>query len=52
MTPDERLALAFRLADEDIELLRAANPQTVEEARVRIRRSRHVGRVPSRAACP
>jgi len=52
MTPDERLALAFQLADDDIELLRAAEPQSVEDARARIRRSRHVGRVPSRAACP
>jgi hypothetical protein len=52
MTPDERLALAFQLADEDIALLRAAEPQTVAEARARIGRSRHVGRVPSRAACP
>ena len=52
MTPDERLALAFQLADEDIALLRAAEPQTVDEARARIRRSRHLGRETSRAACP
>lgn len=51
LTPAERLALAFRLADEDIALLRAAEPQTVEEARTRIARSRHVGRAPSCAAC-
>jgi hypothetical protein len=50
MTPDERLALAFQLADEDVALLRAATPQTDEDARARFRRSRQVGRVLSRAA--
>jgi hypothetical protein len=52
MTPDERLALAFRLADDDLALRRTASSETLEEARAHIRRSRQVGRVPSRAARP
>jgi hypothetical protein len=52
MTPDERLALAFRLADDDLALRRSASSETAEETRARIRQSRQVGRVPSRAARP
>jgi hypothetical protein len=51
MTPDERLALAFRLAEDDVALRRAATAETDEDARAHFRRSRQVGRVPSRAAC-
>ena len=44
LTPDERIALAFRLGDEDLALLCAARGLTPEEGKAFIRRVRQTGR--------
>ena len=50
MTPAQRVALALRLGARDLETFRLAHdpPLSVEEARLRLRRQRQLGRLPSR----
>jgi len=50
MTPAERVALALRLGARDLETFRLAHdpPLSAEEARLRLRRQRQLGRLPSR----
>jgi hypothetical protein len=48
MAPGERLALAGRLADADVELYCAAHGTTREQARRAFMRQRQAGRRPSR----
>jgi len=50
MTPDERLELALRLRDEDLDLFRRARGLSEADARRVITRRRQHGRRPSRAA--
>ncbi|HSN90806.1 MAG TPA: hypothetical protein VLS93_06230 [Anaeromyxobacteraceae bacterium] len=50
LSPAERIELALRLGEEDVEMYRTANGVTREEARLRLRRQRQVGRRPSRCA--
>ncbi len=48
MSADERVALAFRLGDEDLEIYRRARGLSREVALRRLRMARQVGRVPCR----
>ena len=48
MSADERVALAFRLGDEDLEVYRRARGLSREVALRRLRMARQVGRVPCR----
>lgn len=45
---DERVEIAFRLGDADLELFCAAQHVAAAEARARLRRGRRTGRRPSR----
>lgn len=51
LSPGERLALAFRLGDEDIARLCAVRGITPDVARRLVERARQAGRRPSGAAC-
>ena len=48
MSADERVALAFRLGDEDLEIYRRAWGVSREVALRRVRMARQAGRVPCR----
>ncbi len=48
MSADERVALAFRLGDEDLEIYRRAWGVSREVALRRLRMARQAGRVPCR----
>ena len=48
MSPDERVATALRLGDEDLENFRRAHGLNREEALEELRRRRQAGRIPCR----
>jgi len=48
MRPDERVAMALRLGDEDLENFRRAHGLSREEALEELRRRRQAGRIPCR----
>ncbi len=50
MTPDERIALAFALGDDDVRVFMDVHQVGRDEAERQLRRSRHHGRRPSVAA--
>ena len=52
MTAGERVALALRLGDDDLALYRASQVLSAEEARTALRRTRAIGRMPSRSHDP
>lgn len=47
MTPGARLALAFALGDDDLELFASAHGLTRDDARRQLRANRGAGRAPS-----
>ena len=52
LTVAERIALAFRLGDDDLSLYVRASGLEGDEARRRLRARRQIGRTPSRSAAP
>lgn len=50
MTPDERIALAFALGDDDVRVYMEVHQVGHDDAVTHLRRSRHHGRRPSVAA--
>jgi len=50
LSPEERVALSFRLGEEDLQLFRAASGLDRQAALQRLAAQRQVGRQPSRAA--
>lgn len=52
LTADQRIALAMTLGDDDVAMYRAMHRLTDEAARTAVRRTRAVGRIPSRSNDP
>jgi hypothetical protein len=52
LSAQDRLALAFRLGDDDVAILCASKGLTIAEARAAVRRARSHGRRPSVANAP
>ena len=47
LSPEQRVALALRLGDDDVSAYAAAHGTTAADARAAFRKSRRVGRTPS-----
>jgi hypothetical protein len=47
LSPEERIALALRLGDEDVSLYHRAHGVPSSDARTALRRARAIGRTPS-----